>query len=170
MANGKGQSLEEMLAGLSPEQLEQAKSILEEKSKAERKAKREEDEKAGREAIAGVMSAHFPKASVVVSALKEANFARLDVTYREVDGVATMEFTPKRAGGGGDGARGPQVDLIAIFAEHASNEDIAAMNKLDDTMPHGEGASKEEKAAHNRATYAVKKKVHKRVEAEATAS
>jgi phosphoglycolate phosphatase-like HAD superfamily hydrolase len=163
----KNKTLEELLGGLSAEQLEEAKKILDEKSKAERRSIRDAEEKSAREAIAGLISAHFPEAQVIVNALKAANFASLTVTYSEVDGIATQSYQPKRTGGGGSGDRGPQVDLIAIFEANATDEDRDAMEKLERTMPHGEGASKEEKAAFNRATYAVKKKVHKRVEATA---
>jgi hypothetical protein len=115
-----------------------------------------------KKAIEGFVSSNFPAAGDVSKVLGESGFAKLEVVYSIVDGQPTMDYTPKSAGGGGgDGARGPIADLKGIFDSNATADEIEAMQDLEDNMPRG---TKEEKAAYNRATYQLKKKVQKRVE------
>lgn len=144
------------------EQLLQEKEALVAKEREIRASLKVAEKAKAKEAIAGFIGSKFPAAGDVSKVLGESGFAKLEVVYSIVDGQPTMDYTPKSAGGGGgDGARGPIADLKGIFDSNATAEELDAMQDLEDNMPRG---TKEEKAAYNRATYQLKKKVQKRVE------
>jgi hypothetical protein len=144
------------------EQLLQEKEALVAKEREIRASLKVVEKAKAKEAIAGFIGSKFPAAGDVSKVLGESGFAKLEVVYSIVDGQPTMDYTPKSAGGGGgDGARGPIADLKGIFDSNATAEELDAMQDLENNMPRG---TKEEKAAYNRSTYQLKKKVQKRVE------
>ena len=141
----------------------QKESMAAEEKQLRNELKQEEVTKA-KEAIAGYMG-RFPKAQDVAKILEDAGFAKLEVVYSVVDGQPNMDYTPKRASGGGEGgARGPASDLKGMFTEHANEDEQREMAAL---VEEYKGATtKDQKAEFNRKSYMIKKKVQKRLEKE----